>query len=274
MEEKQASSKNNRSQSTEHTEEGDDESSLDPSITELALSKLVNSQITHQDRKAYTLDLARMQNNESRQDNFFEDLERYEKYSSKDYTEEIRDESSQNRSLGSNNRKLSISQRLARAERYTTFKERKSNSNIKDADSSDIPVNKVDFSKAISSTSQLDTSSTSKSKVKNPVKILERLKKASEFAEFSNETISAYKMNQAEDHKKKKETIEGLLSDPKVKYKILGMRRNPSNCTEIELVLCKEGTNNSNTPEIGLIVGKEQSRFVSLGEDDGKDKLS
>jgi hypothetical protein len=235
----------------------EDESSLDPSISELALSKLVKP-ITHQDRKLFTLSLARLQNTESRQDKTLGSVDRNDKCSthtttSRDLPEEDHDRSSRNQPSDSNNRKQSISQRLAKAERYTAFKERHAPKSVKYTTASD------------QDTKEQGDNPIRKLKPAKTVKISERLKKATEYAEFVNETVATYKAKPETGNRYKKETEAmadcALSSDPKTKYKILLVRRDPSNTSEVELVLSKEGLNTSN---IGLILGKEGSRIFNI----------
>ena len=126
----------------------DDATSLDPTISELTLSKLIKP-ITHQDRKLFMTKLAHKQEDpyrdstESRQDkNTLGSVNRIDKCSthtthtcttSRDHSpDNDHDRSSRCHLFDSNHRKQSISQRLAKAERYTKFKERHTSKSVKD----------------------------------------------------------------------------------------------------------------------------------------------
>ena len=245
--------KNSTSTGSTKVSFADDEASQDPSISELALTKLVNMSITHEDRKGYLADLNKF---EVRQDVEFSFVD-----GNNGIDNDGRDDPE--RSATIRPRKQSISQRLARAERYSKFKDgRQTPKSVDDEKTSDDEVlvtylsGERDLEEFTSTEVNLISEepgnyvgkyehfSPSNGIPMRRAKISDKLKRAAEYAEFSNETFATYKS-------------KSEAKDPANKYKILFVRRNPSNTSELELVLGKEGSFSSNKADIeSLLAGQ------------------
>ncbi len=240
----------------------DDEASQDPSISELALTKLVNMPITHEDRKGY---LANLNQFEVRQDVEFSFVD-----GNNGVDNDGRDDPE--RSVMIRPRKQSISQRLARAERYSKFKNgRQTPKSVDDEKTLDDEVHVTnssgerDLEKFTSTEVNLiseepgnyvekyEQVSSSKGISMRRAKISDKLKRATEYAEFANETIATYKS-------------KSEARDPANKYKILFVRKNPSNTSELELVLGKEGSFSSNKADIESLLGGHININTAEGE--------
>ena len=178
-----------------------DESSMDPTISNLALVKLADT-ISHEDRKAFVAKLAGEL--ESRQD----ETSTIQNNSESAILEETRSGVQQANSFLSENEyhvarsyqyskpfpRLSISQRLMRAARYTEFVERNSFPECRDREESRYDNCEDDMDESAGdSPVDIDTQI---NRPTQPLKISERLKKASEYAEFATDTIASYKAKQ------------------------------------------------------------------------------
>ena len=182
-----------------------DESSMDPTIYNLAVVKLADT-ISHEDRKAFVVKLAGEL--ESRQD----ETSTIQNNSESAISEETRNGVQQANSFLPENEyhvarsyqyskpfpRLSISQRLVRAARYTEFVERNSFPECRDREESrydncEYDMDDLNSESAGDSPVDIDTQI---NRPTQPLKISERLKKASEYAEFATDTIASYKAKQ------------------------------------------------------------------------------
>ena len=178
---------------------------MDPTIYNLAVVKLADT-ISHEDRKAFVVKLAGEL--ESRQD----ETSTIQNNSESAISEETRNGVQQANSFLPENEyhvarsyqyskpfpRLSISQRLVRAARYTEFVERNSFPECRDREESrydncEYDMDDLNSESAGDSPVDIDTQI---NRPTQPLKISERLKKASEYAEFATDTIASYKAKQ------------------------------------------------------------------------------